>query len=64
MSKNIGGVPVIFPEPPRQCELCSKVEECRPYGPRGEQVCFDCAMKDEAAAKRQMMRALFRQNIQ
>lgn len=43
-------------EPPRKCELCGKVEECRPYGPRGEQVCYDCAMKDKAAAQRGMNR--------
>ncbi len=36
-----------------KCQLCGKVEELRPYGPNGESVCFDCGMKDEAAAKRQ-----------
>ena len=35
------------------CELCGKVEELRPYGPGGKNVCFDCAMKDEAEAMRQ-----------
>lgn len=34
------------------CQMCGKVDELRPYGPNGEEVCFDCAMKDEAAAKR------------
>lgn len=34
------------------CDLCGKVDELRPYGPQGEEVCFECAMKDEAAAKR------------
>lgn len=34
------------------CELCGKTEELRPYGPKGEKVCFDCAMKDEEAARR------------
>lgn len=43
----------ICEEPDRRCELCGKIEECRPYGPNGEQVCFDCMKKDEAAAKRQ-----------
>jgi hypothetical protein len=37
----------------RKCELCGKVAETRPYGPKGEEVCFDCGMKDEKAAKRQ-----------
>jgi hypothetical protein len=35
------------------CELCGKVEELRPYGPGGRNVCFDCAMKDESEARRQ-----------
>lgn len=43
-------------EPDRPCELCGKVEECRPYGPSGEQVCFNCALKDPAAAKRGFVR--------
>lgn len=36
----------------RRCELCGAFTECRPYGPNGENVCFDCGMKDEDAAKR------------
>lgn len=30
-----------------KCEFCGKVEELRPYGPNNENICFDCAMKDE-----------------
>ena len=37
---------------PNVCELCGKFAELRPYGPKGENVCFECAMKDEAAAKK------------
>lgn len=40
-------------ELPQQCDLCGKIAELRPYGPNGEAVCFECAMKDEKAAKRQ-----------
>lgn len=32
--------------------MCGKVDELRPYGPNGEEVCFDCGMKDVAAAVR------------
>ena len=49
----------ISAEPDRRCELCGKIDECRPYGPNGEQVCFDCAMKDEETAKRQFMKHVF-----
>ena len=43
---------VIAEQPPGRCALCGAVEETRPYGPNGEDVCFDCGMKDEAAARR------------
>lgn len=33
----------IMEEPPQACEMCGKIDECRPYGPNGEQICFDCA---------------------
>jgi hypothetical protein len=51
-------------EPDRRCELCGKIEECRPYGSKGEQVCFSCAMKDEKAAERQCAKHLFGDSIQ
>lgn len=41
-----------------KCELCGKIDDLRPYGPNGESVCFDCAMKDEEAAKRQFSKLL------
>lgn len=43
---------VIEKERVDRCELCGAVAETRPYGPNGEEVCFHCGMKDEAAAKR------------
>lgn len=43
---------VITDQPPGRCELCKVVAETRPYGPNGEEVCFDCGMKDEAAMRR------------
>ncbi len=49
----MSGKGYITEEPDRRCELCGAVEECRPYGPKGEQVCFACMLKDEPAAKRQ-----------
>ena len=47
MSERINGMPVIKVEPDSECELCGKIAECRPYGPNGESICFDCAMKYE-----------------
>ena len=40
--------PVIIQKTPDgECELCGMVAECRPYGPKGENVCFECGMRDE-----------------
>jgi len=27
-----------------KCYICRMEEDCKPYGPEGEMVCFDCAM--------------------
>lgn len=43
---------VIEAERVDRCQLCRKIAETRPYGPNGEEVCFDCGMKDRAAAER------------
>jgi hypothetical protein len=51
MTRRIGNVVIIEPEPERVCELCSNIAELRPYGPNGARVCFPCAMKDEEKAK-------------
>lgn len=50
---------IIEAEGKQVCELCGKSAETRPYGPNGEEVCFDCGMKDEEAAKRQAYKLLF-----
>lgn len=47
---------IISAEEPQQCDLCGVIAELRPYGPNGEKVCFECAMKDEAAAKAQFIK--------
>ncbi|GAA4366771.1 hypothetical protein GCM10023185_38160 [Hymenobacter saemangeumensis] len=45
---------VIIGEPQEDapCELCGKVAELRPYGPNGENICFECGMKDEETTSR------------
>lgn len=59
MSKRIGNVIVIAPQPPERCDLCGAIAECRPYGPHGETICYSCGQKDEATTKRMMQRVLF-----
>jgi hypothetical protein len=46
MTRRVGNVIVVTPEPPRLCELCGAFAECRPYGPGGMQICFTCGEKD------------------
>lgn len=55
----MSGKGFIAPEPPKACELCGKVAETRPYGPKGERVCFECGMKDKAACQRGIDRYVF-----
>ena len=50
---------IIVEEPPQVCELCNVIEECRPYGPNGEQICFGCAMKDRETTEKRMAQYLF-----
>lgn len=54
---------VLEGQPDGTCELCGKTAELRPYGPRGENVCFKCGMKDEEAAKRQFNRIVLGERI-
>lgn len=52
---------VIAQEPDQACEMCGKIDECRPYGPNGEQICFECATIkcDEEQVKKRMMNHIF-----
>lgn len=59
MSKRIGNMVILEPTPPDICELCGKKDELRPYGPKGENICFDCGMKDKETTKRRMHEYLF-----
>ena len=49
----------IAEEKPQRCEMCGVIEECRPYGPNNEEICFDCAMKDEETTKKKMDEYIF-----
>jgi hypothetical protein len=50
----MSGLGFIATEPIRACELCGTIDECRPYGPNHEQICFECGMKDETTTRRRM----------
>ena len=58
----MSGRGIIMQEPDTVCEMCGAIAECRPYGPNNEQICFDCAMKDEeskAIAEKKMAKYIF-----
>ena len=58
MRRTKDGLNIIMVEEDSICELCGEKKELRPYGPNGENVCFQCAMKDEESAKKQFQRLL------
>lgn len=51
-------------EPDSVCELCGKVAETRPYGPRGERVCFQCGMLNKGATERAFSAKVLGEEIQ
>jgi hypothetical protein len=55
----MSGPGFIAQQPDEVCEMCGKVDECRPYGPNDENICFDCAMQDEATTKHKMEKYIF-----
>jgi hypothetical protein len=55
----MSGPGVIQEEPMQRCEMCGVIDETRPYGPNGEQICFECGMKDEETTRKQMAKYIF-----
>ena len=55
----MSGFGIIQEESPQACQMCGVIDECRPYGPNDEEVCFDCAMKDPETTERKMGAYIF-----
>jgi hypothetical protein len=55
----MSGRGIIAEQPPEVCEMCGTVDECRPYGPNDENICFECAMKDKETTERKMSAYIF-----
>lgn len=49
--------------PDAVCDLCGKVDELRPYGPMGENICYECGMKDEEMTDKRMNQILFGEGL-
>ena len=59
MSRNVNGIVIIEAEPDLICFLCGKIDETRPYGPNGEEICYECGMKNQEETDRMMGIKLF-----
>lgn len=55
----MSGLGIIQEQDPECCEMCGIVDECRPYGPNDENICFECAMKDPETTHRKMGQYIF-----
>ena len=55
----MSGPGFIANEPTQVCELCGAIDECRPYGPNNEQICFDCGMKHPETTRKKMDSYIF-----
>lgn len=52
----------IAQQPDEMCEMCGVIDECRPYGPNDENICFNCATSTPEAkeiAERKMAALIF-----
>lgn len=47
MTRKVGNTIHFEAEELQRCELCGAVEETRPYGPNGEEICYPCGMKNK-----------------
>lgn len=63
MAERIGNTLVIAPTKPAPCELCGAMEELRPYGPNGENICHGCANKDPEGTHARMVAVLEKQLV-
>ncbi len=59
MSKKIGKIVIIAEEPEMIFHLCGKISETRPYGPNGEEICYECGEKDKLCTWIQMNMRLY-----
>lgn len=49
----------VAPTEDETCDLCGVTAECRPYGPKGENICHPCGMKNEEETGKMLGIVLF-----
>ena len=59
MTSRVDNVTFLFEEGDRTCEMCGKTTECRPYGPGGIDICWDCGQKDPVGTAQRMAARIF-----
>lgn len=59
MSHRDGNQFFVMEEPPGKCALCGAVEETRPYGPGGADICFKCGEANPEETKAQFLQQAF-----
>jgi|LSQX01.3.fsa_nt_gb hypothetical protein len=48
MTRIVGkNILILEKEEPGRCELCGAIAELRPYGANGENICYECGMKNK-----------------
>ena len=45
--------------PEGRCQLCGADDELRPYGPKGEWICFGCGMKNKTTTEARLANLVF-----
>lgn len=55
----MSGLGIIQEESPQACQMCGVIDECRPYGPNDEEICFECAQKDIETTELKMAAYIF-----
>jgi hypothetical protein len=63
MTERIGNIVIICSENPQQCDFCGKIRELRPYGPKGECICYECGLKDIETTEAMMVKKLYEEKI-
>lgn len=63
VDKNGRRIVVLSAEPEATCELCGQQAELRPYGPKGENICYPCGEKDPAMTEKRLCQVLFGEKL-
>jgi hypothetical protein len=58
MTKVVNGILYFQHTPDAKCELCGATAELRPYGPNGENICFECGQKNPEETLKQFDKLL------